>query len=97
MNDKEKLMELIEQLPEDKFPEAIALLANLIKKQNAVEEIPDPLTTFMGVVVSSLTNTIYDLSVDAKRKEEKVMANRLEAYRKKISEGWEVYRNNTTI
>ena len=45
----------------------------------------------MKVIVNSLSNAMYDLSVDAKRREDKVMANRFEAYRKKISEGWEIY------
>jgi len=91
---KNELMTLIEQLPEDKMGEGVALLKKLIEKQDdgLVSYTPlENMETFMKVVVNSLTNAMYDLSVDAKRREDKVMANRFEAYRKKISEGWEIY------
>lgn len=97
MSSKAKLMELIEELPEDKIPQAVLFLQNLINKGQevtAASEVADPLNTFMAHVVYSLTNAMYDLSIDAKRKEEKVMANRLESYRKRVADGWDVYRKN---
>ncbi len=95
MSNKDNLIALIEELPEDKILEAMTLLKELIERQDEDADEPsplDPLDTFMAVIVQSMTNAMYDLSIDARRKEEKVMANRFEAYRKKLSEGWQVYQ-----
>lgn len=95
MNSKNELLALIEKLPEEKIPEAIVLMKSLIEKEENTETAPgqpDPLDAFMAVIVHSLTNAMYDLSADARRKEEKVMANRLETYRKKVADGWQTYQ-----
>lgn len=95
MSTKTELMALIEELPEEKVPEAIILMKSLIEKRDDSVTTPsplDPLDTFMAVIVHSMTNAMYDLSSDARRKEEKVMANRLETYRKKLSDGWQTYQ-----
>ena len=95
MSTKTELMALIEELPEEKVPEAIILMKSLIEKRDDSVIAPsplDPLDTFMAVIVHSMTNAMYDLSSDARRKEEKVMANRLETYRKKLSDGWQTYQ-----
>ena len=95
MNSKNELLALIEKLPEEKIPEAIVLMKSLIEKEEntaAAPGQPDPLDAFMAVIVHSLTNAMYDLSADARRKEEKVMANRLETYRKKVADGWQTYQ-----
>jgi len=107
MNDKKELLELIENLPEEKLPEAMMLLKSLFEQQSQQlekqqvdeqglqgQDISDPLDDFMTIVVNSLTNMMYDLSVDAQRKEEKILAKRLETYRKKMSDGWNVYQIN---
>lgn len=100
MSPKKELIELIQQLPEEKIPGAITLLRKLIdtapkgeESSQSSESISDPLQDFMAIIVYSMTNTLYDLSVDAGRKEEKVMSNRLETYRKKVSEAWEIYKS----
>ncbi|WP_378954859.1 hypothetical protein [Pelosinus sp. sgz500959] len=101
MSSQNELMTLIGQLPEEKIPEAILLIKNLLEKESesgaatAIAPTPtqlDPLDAFMSIVVHSMTNAMYDLSTDARRKDEKVMANRFEAYRKKLSEGWQTYQ-----
>ena len=95
MSNKNNLIALIEQLPEEKILEATALLQQLLEKQDEDAAAPnqlDPLDAFMAVIVHSLTNAMYDLSTDARRKEEKVMANRLDTYRKKVSDGWQTYQ-----
>lgn len=96
MSSKNELITLIEQLPEEKIAEAIVLMKNLIERQDAIVTTAsqlDPLDAFMAVIVHSMTNAMYDLSADARRKEEKVMANRLEAYRKKVADGWQIYQS----
>lgn len=96
MSNKQELIELIEQLPEEKISEAISLLKNLmeIEEDTVTTAIqPDPLEAFMAVIVHSVTNAMYDLSTDARRKEEKVLANRMEAYRKKLADGWHTYQS----
>lgn len=100
MHLRNELTELIEQIPEKEIPKAILLLKRLIEKQKGGKSIAaslDPLDTFMATVVHSLTNAMYDLSADARRKEENIMANRLEVYRKKVSEGWEKYKDRKEI
>jgi len=100
MNLKDELIELIEQMPEQEISKAIVLLKKLIDEQRDEISAPaplDPLDAFMATIVHSLTNTIYDLSLDARRKEEKVMATRLEAYRKKVLEGWDKYKDRKEI
>lgn len=99
MGSKNELIELIQQLPEEKFPEAVAMLKKLVEVSKG-EQSPqsgegssDSLQDLMAIIVYSITNTLYDLSVDAGRNKEKVMANRLETYRKKVSEAWEIYIN----
>lgn len=96
MNLKNELMTVIGQLPEEKIPEAILLLKSLLEKTDTATPVPnklDSLDEFMSVMVSSMSNTMYDLSSDCRRKEEKVMANRLETYRKKLSDGWKNYQD----
>lgn len=97
MNSKEELIKFIEEMPEEQIQQMSTLLKKVTQhtpqqEKKIVPEILDPLDAFMATVVHSLTNTMYDLSLDAKRKEEKVMAKRLEVYRKKVSDGWEKYK-----
>lgn len=100
MGNRNELIDLIQQLPDEKIPEAMSVLKKLIEKQADNRTAPntlDTLDTFMAVIVHSITNTMYDLSIDARRKDEMVMAKRLETYRKKVSEGWETYKGKKEI
>jgi DNA repair photolyase len=94
MNSKTELIELIQQLPEEKIPVAIRLIKPLVEKPESGEKISDPLQDFMKAIAYSINNSLYDLSIDAGRKEEKVLANRLESYRKRVADAWEIYKNN---
>jgi hypothetical protein len=94
MNSKTELLELIQQLPEEKIPAALTLIKQLVEKPENGETTPDPLHDFIKAMVYSMNNSLYDLSIDAGRKEEKVLSNRLESYRKRVSEAWEIYKNN---
>ena len=97
MKSKEELIKFIEEMPEEQIKQISTLLKKVAKhapekESKIVAEALDPLDAFMATIVHSLTNTMYDLSIDANRKEEKVMAKRLEVYRKKVSDGWEKYK-----
>jgi len=94
MNSKTKLIELIQQLPEEKTLAAMTLIKQLLEEPESGKSAPDPLQEFMKAMVYSMNNSLYDLSIDAGRKEEKVLANRLESYRKRVSEAWEIYNNS---
>jgi hypothetical protein len=94
MNPKSELIELIQQLPEEKIPAAMAFIKQLMEKPESGEKVQDPLQDFMKAMVYSMNNSLYDLSIDAGRKEEKVLSNRLESYRKRVSEAWEIYKNS---
>ncbi len=92
MNSKAELVELIGQLPEEKVAIAITLIKELQEKTESSEKTPDPIFDLMKAVIYAMNNSLYDLSIEAGRKEEKVLANRLESYRKRVSEAWEVYK-----
>ena len=101
MKSKEELIKFIEEMPEEQIEQMSILFKKIAQKmpQNERKIVPeelDPLDTFMTTVVHSLTNTMYDLSQDAKRREDKVMEKRLEVYRKKVSDGWEKYKKTKT-
>ncbi|AJQ28687.1 hypothetical protein [Pelosinus fermentans] len=92
MNSKAELIELIQQLPEEKVAIAITLIKELQEKTESSEINPDPTFDLMKTVIYAMNNSLYDLSIEAGRREEKVLANRLESYRKRVSEAWEVYK-----
>ncbi|AIF50630.1 hypothetical protein [Pelosinus sp. UFO1] len=97
MDSRSELLELIGQLPEEKVDTALTLLKELIAKQENNEKIIDPLQDLMKALMYSMNNSLYDLSIDAGRKEEKVLSNRLESYRKRVAEAWEVYKSKSDI
>jgi isopropylmalate/homocitrate/citramalate synthase len=92
MNSKAELDELIQQLPEEKVAIAITLIKELQEKTENSETNQDPIFDLMKTVIYAMNNSLYDLSIEAGRREEKVLANRLESYRKRVSEAWEVYK-----
>lgn len=92
MNSKVELIELIQQLPEEKVSDAIILIKGLNEKTASSEKDSDPLYDFMKAIAYSMNNSLYDLSIEAGRRDEKVLSNRLESYRKRVSEAWEVYK-----
>ncbi|SFM13166.1 hypothetical protein [Pelosinus propionicus] len=92
MNSKTELVELIQQLPEEKVAAAITLIKGLQEKTDGSETNTDPLFDLMKAVIYAMNNSLYDLSIEAGRREEKVLSNRLESYRKRVSEAWEVYK-----
>jgi len=96
INQKDYLLELIEQLPEDKIDSAIELIQPLLKQSaDSVNATADPLNDFLAIVVSSLANSLYDLSVESERNGAKIAANRLDFSRKKITEAWDGYKKRT--
>lgn len=97
MDSRTELLELIEQLPEEKVAAAVTVLKELVGKQESSEKIVDPLQDLMKALMYSMNNSLYDLSIDAGRKEEKVLSNRLESYRKRVTEAWEVYKSKSGI
>ena len=97
MDSKSELLDLIEQLPEEKVSTALTLLKELITKQENNKKVIDPLQDLMKALMYSMNNSLYDLSIDAGRKEEKVLSNRLESYRKRVAEAWEVYKSKSGI
>ncbi|GMA97590.1 hypothetical protein [Pelosinus sp. IPA-1] len=97
MDSRSELLELIGQLPEEKVSTALTLLKELITKQENSEKVIDPLQDLMKALMYSMNNSLYDLSIDAGRKEEKVLSNRLESYRKRVAEAWEVYKSKSGI
>ncbi|MDF2634992.1 MAG: hypothetical protein K0R78_1866 [Pelosinus sp.] len=92
MNSKTELIELIQQLPEERVSEALALLKGLNENTESSEKSSDPLQDFMKVLVYSMNNSLYDLSIEAGRRDEKVLSTRLESYRKRVTEAWEIYK-----
>jgi hypothetical protein len=92
MNSKDELIELIQQLPEEKVATAITVIKELSDKAASSEKTSDPLHEFMKAIAYSMNNSLYDLSIEAGRRDEKVLSNRLESYRKRVAEAWEIYK-----
>lgn len=97
MDERQELMQLVENMEQEKLATALRVMKQLAgddavagKEKGAEVEALQELLTSM---VYSLSNTLYDLSIDADRKGEKVMAKRLEAYRKKVAENWDRYKS----
>lgn len=99
MTQKAELIELISRLPEEKVPVVIAFLKRLEENgANAANEggqPVEPLQELLTTVIYSITNSLYDLSTEAERSGSKVMATRLNTYRKKMAEAWEVYKSQS--
>jgi hypothetical protein len=51
----------------------------------------DEVHDLLAAIVSSLNNTLYDLSMESERNENKVTAKRLDYSRQKVMAAWEVY------
>lgn len=56
-----------------------------------MEPANDEVHELLAAIVSSLNNTLYDLSMENERNEHKVTAKRLEYSRQKVMTAWEVY------
>ncbi len=94
---REKLYQLIEQLPEGQVGAAIAYLEGLSggagtsRPENAGSD--KRLDEFLTVLVSGISNVLYDLSKEAERRNETITANRHNFSMKKIKEAWEEYKS----
>lgn len=51
----------------------------------------DEVHDLLAAIVSALNNTLYDLSMDNERAENKVTAKRLDYTRQKVMGAWETY------
>jgi hypothetical protein len=96
MTAKTELATLLEQLPEDHIPKVVEFIHSLAKDQPDHEIPADNLQQLLKIFTTSLTNSLYDLSIDMDRKGEKVLANRLDFSRKKITEAWNTYNKKLT-
>ncbi|TWH46049.1 hypothetical protein [Sporomusa sp. KB1] len=56
-----------------------------------METSNDDVHELLAALVSSLNNTLYDLSAESERNNSKVTAKRLEYSRQKVMSAWEVY------
>lgn len=56
-----------------------------------MEHSNDEIHDLLVAIVSSLNNTLYDLSMESDRNDNKVTAKRLEFSRQKIMAAWDVY------
>ncbi|MDF2572226.1 MAG: hypothetical protein K0R55_3830 [Sporomusa sp.] len=56
-----------------------------------MESNKDAVHELLTAIVSSLSNTLYDLSTDSEKAGSKVTAKRLEFSRQKIMGAWETY------
>ncbi len=96
MNERKKLIQLIEGLPEEKVTLAMQAIRKVVGGVKSVaEEKPKeglPLQELLTGIVYSLSNSLYDLSADAEKKGDKVLAKRLDIYRKKVTETWDGYK-----
>lgn len=96
LDERKKLIQLIEGLPEEKVTLAMQAIRKVVGSgKSAVNEKPKdalPLQELLTGMVYGLSNSLYDLSADAEKKGDKVLAKRLDVYRKKVAETWDSYK-----
>lgn len=51
----------------------------------------DEIHELLTAIVSSLSNTLYDLAAESERNDNKVVAKHLEFSRQKVMNAWDVY------
>lgn len=61
-----------------------------------METSNDETHELLAAIVSALNNTLYDLSMESDRNDNKVTAKRLEYSRQKVMTAWEVYNKKRT-
>jgi hypothetical protein len=61
-----------------------------------METSNDEVHALLAAIVSSLNNTLYDLSAESEKNDNKVTAKRLEYSRQKVMSAWEVYNQKRT-
>jgi len=61
-----------------------------------METSNDEVHALLAAIVSSLNNTLYDLSAESEKNDNKVTAKRLEYSRQKVMNAWEVYNQKRT-
>ena len=90
--DKEQLLALIERMPDEKLKATLELL-QAVDKQPASPNTLTPASPHLLLLalVSSFTNTLYDLSGEAEKRCAKAAAKRLDANRRQVMQAWEAY------
>jgi hypothetical protein len=103
MNQKDELLELLNQLPADKLPQAIEAIRSLLQPSGALLEpklqlshSDQALQDLLTAMVGGITNSLYDLSTEHERAGGKIIASRLDFSRMKILESWDTYRKKRT-
>jgi hypothetical protein len=95
---KEELHQIIDRLPEGKLETAQSLLHSLTENgtvpQSAIhgEEANEYLNRFLADLLGSMTSVIYDLSKEAEKRNDQILANRYNFSMKKAIESWEAYK-----
>lgn len=94
------LHNLIDQLPEDKLSQALLMLTALI--QNKPEEPGgmhqnrhELLDSFLADLLSALSSITYDLSKEAEKHNDKILATHYTFSMKKVTDSWENYKAKT--
>ncbi|HWR38062.1 MAG TPA: hypothetical protein VN611_01060 [Patescibacteria group bacterium] len=97
--EKEQLLELIERIPETKLLAAVQLLQTLDEQPDAaaIPQAPDATHQLLLALVSTFTNTLYDLSSEAEKRCAKAAAKRMDLARRQIIQAWESYNKDRTV
>ena len=95
---KEKLHKIVDALPEQQVESALVMLEGLLRNKKVVSNTPAEgteknLDDFLSVLVSGISNVLYDLAKEAERRNETIVANRHNFSMKKIKEAWEDYKS----
>lgn len=94
---RDTLHKLIDQLPEDKVTTAFSLLSSLTEDISPVrkKERQELLDSFLADLISSLSSITYDLSKEAEKNNDKILATHYSFSMKKVIESWENYKNKS--
>ncbi|VBB05084.1 Hypothetical protein LUCI_0290 [Lucifera butyrica] len=95
---KADLIRFIEELPEERMAEVLSLLNapsdySIFKNEVKVrEEAIENVNCFLADLSGSIAAALYDLSNEAQKENNNILANRLRFSMKKIKESWTEYK-----
>ncbi|MCE5286133.1 MAG: hypothetical protein LLG02_09850 [Pelosinus sp.] len=91
---RDTLHTLIDHLPEDKLEQALSLLTELTqtKSSQPKKDRHDLLDSFLADLLSALSSITYDLSKEAEKNNDKILATHFAFSMKKVVESWENYK-----
>jgi hypothetical protein len=89
---RDTLHKLLDELPESKLEQAVSLLTALAHDKPLKKERAELLDSFLADLLSALSSITYDLSKEAEKNNEKILATHYTFSMKKVMDSWDNYK-----